>query len=177
MKRLFIILLAFIFLLSNLTIADAAAKKVTPTPKKTVTSQKKAAKSPKKSTKSKKQMQKKTTKKSKPVGKISGGGKIKGTDVAVSYKLQGSSLVVTFNNLKNVTSLSYTLTYFTDDQQEAAVGTVTPKGKTAETRSILLGTCSGNVCRLHPNLSDGRLEVKAKLKSKKTFSASYNIVF
>lgn len=175
MKRLFIVLLALTFLFSSFTIVNAAGKKVTPTPKKTITSQQKTTKTAKKPVKPKKQTKKKTTKKSKPIGKISGSGKIKGTDVAVSYKLQGSSLVVTFTNLKNVTTLSYTFTYFTSDQQEAAVGTVTPKGKASEARSILLGTCSSNVCRLHPNLSDGKLEVQMKLKSGKTFSQTYFI--
>ncbi|MBI4079096.1 MAG: hypothetical protein HY429_02245, partial [Candidatus Levybacteria bacterium] len=67
MKRLFIVLLALAFLLSSFTMVNAAGKKVTPTPKKTITSQQKTTKTAKKPVKPKKQTKKKTTKKSKPI--------------------------------------------------------------------------------------------------------------
>lgn len=156
-----IFLLIPILLLSSYPVD--AAKKPTPTPKKN-TSVKKST--PKKSTQSKKA----------PVKAVSG-AKISGSDIAVAYKVQGGLIALTFSNLRNAASLSYTLIYATNGQQEGAMGTVIPKGANTASRTLLFGTCSKNVCRYHTNISDVTLEVSAKLKSGKTVSKTYYIPY
>lgn len=146
----------------------------TSTPKKSSTSVKKQIKKVK--TKKSKPAKKTTTPK-KSTAKTSGNAKITGSNVDVSYKVQGNSLVVTFSNLKNVASISYTLIYTTNDQQEGAIGTVIPKGANTASRTLLFGTCSKNVCRYHTNISDVTLEVSAKIKSGKTVSKTYYIPY
>lgn len=200
--KFFILALSGLILLSSVSAAEAA-KKVTPTPQKikteqktksvqkTKTVQKKAQ--PKTSIKQKQTTSKKSTtiKKSAPVKKQTpqknktkqkstkskqpSTKKSTSSDISVSYKVNGSSLAVTFGNLKNATSVSYALMYATNGQQEGAVGTINPKGANTATRSLLFGTCSKNVCRYHSNISDVVLEVTANLKSGKTFSQTYPI--
>lgn len=168
MRKIFIIFLLLSILFSFGSNVEAA-KKATPTPKKSTNI--------KKIQPTKKPMPKKTTAPStkKQVGSSSGTEKISGTDVTVAYKAQGDSLFVNFGNVKNATSVSYTLIYSTNGQQEGAVGTIYPKGANTASRTLLFGTCSKNVCRYHSNISNVVLEVKAKLKSGKTFSASYKL--
>lgn len=178
MRKIFIIFLSLCVLFSFGSNVEAA-KKATPTPKNAIQKTNKKTTSVKKPKPSKKPTLKKTTtqstKKSPTTSKSSGSEKIKGADVTVSYKVLGGSLVVTFGNTKNATSISYTLIYITNGQQEGAMGIIYPKGANTVSRTLLFGTCSKNVCRYHTNISNMVLEVKAKLKSGKTFSSSYTI--
>ncbi len=135
-----------------------------------------AAKKPKSTKKPPVTTVKKTTT-STTTSKSSGGGKISGTDVAISYAVRGSSLVFTVSNTKKVSSLTYTLIYLTNGQQEGAIGTIYPKGANTVSRSLLFGTCSKNVCRYHTNVSNVSLEIGGKLTSGKTFSSSYSIAY
>lgn len=97
--------------------------------------------------------------------------------VTVSPKLRKDrqALIVYFSNLQNAKSVSYTLIYSTNGQQEAAGGSITPSGQTSTSRELLFGTCSKNVCRYHTNLSNMRLEVNADLKSGKKMAKRYRI--
>lgn len=202
MKKLLIIFLSVFILFSTASFAQAA-KKTTPAPQKikpvqksktiqktqpkTVTKQKPAQ--AKKSTNVKKKIpakkqtpkktntQQKSTQSKKPAGNTSKTTKTTGSDIAVSYKVRGGSLFITFGNLKSANSVSYTLMYETNGQQEGAMGTINPKGSNTATRSLLFGTCSKNVCRYHSNISDITLEVTANLKSGKTLSKVYPINF
>lgn len=171
MRKIFVIALSLFILLSSNSLAEAA-KKITPTPKKTTVKQKTVA--PKKVIPTKKQSAKKpnTTKKSTSKQSTT---KPTAIPITVSYKVTGGSLVISFSNLKNTSSVSYTLMYATNGQQEGAVGTIYPKGTNSASRTLLFGTCSKNVCRYHANISDVILEVRGKLTSGKTFSTSYSI--
>lgn len=98
------------------------------------------------------------------------------TRLLVSPKLHRDkqALVVSFGNLHTVNSLSYSLTYKTNGQQEGAIGSVSPSERNA-TRELLFGTCSKNVCRYHTRISNAKFEVVAKLKSGKTQTRRYRI--
>ena len=95
---------------------------------------------------------------------------------SVSPKLRKDrkALVVYFNNLQTTKSVSYMLIYKTNGQEEGAGGSVKPSERNA-TRELLFGTCSKNVCRYHPNLSNMSFEVKAQLKSGKNLIKRYKI--
>lgn len=168
MKLIIVLFLLIPFLLFSSYPADAA-KKPTPTPKKSSKTVKKPTPKP--------QPSKKIPAPKKSIGKSSGTEKITGSDVVVAYKVQGSSLVVTFSNLKNTSSVSYTLIYATNGQQEGAMGTIYPKGANTASRQLLFGTCSKNVCRYHTNVSNVTLEISVKLKSGKTLTKSYPIAY
>lgn len=103
--------------------------------------------------------------------------KASGSGIIVSPKLRSDrkALFIYFANLQNAKSVSYTLTYKTNDQEEGAGGTLTLDGSANATRELLFGTCSKNVCRYHTNISDMRLEVSYTLTSGKKFLKRYRI--
>lgn len=99
-----------------------------------------------------------------------------GSSLGISPRLRGDrkALLVSFSNVQNAQSISYTLLYQTNGQEEGAIGSVNPSQGTA-TRELLFGTCSRNVCRYHSNITNMKLEVVAKLKSGKTQTRRYRI--
>ncbi|MBI2036551.1 hypothetical protein HYT17_02900 [Candidatus Microgenomates bacterium] len=84
------------------------------------------------------------------------------------------ALIVYFSNLQNTTSVSYTLTYQTNGQQEGAGGTISSSGSSAS-RELLFGTCSKNVCRYHTNITNAKLEVRYSSTNGKTYLRRYRI--
>lgn len=102
--------------------------------------------------------------------------KTSNTSIAVSPKLRRDrqALNVYFSNLQNAQSVSYMLIYKTNGQEEGAGGSVKSSEGSAS-RELLFGTCSKNVCRYHPNLSNMSLEVKSQLKSGKNLTKRYKI--
>lgn len=105
------------------------------------------------------------------------GGQKASAGVSVSAKLRSDrrALVVSFANIQTAQSVSYTLLYKTNGQDEGAVGSVSPSEGNRATRELLFGTCSKNVCRYHPNITNAKFEVVAKLKSGKTQTRRYRI--
>ena len=99
-----------------------------------------------------------------------------GTGIAVTPKLRSDrqALIIYFGNLQNAESVSYMLIYQTNGQQEGAGGSVKPSEGSAS-RELLFGTCSKNVCRYHPNITNMKLEVTAGLKSGKKLIKRYKI--
>jgi len=99
-----------------------------------------------------------------------------GSALAVSPKLRGDrkALNVYFNNLQNTQSVSYTLYYATNGQQEGAGGTISSSNNSA-TRELLFGTCSKNVCRYHTNITDMKLEITYTTTSGKKFLKRYRV--
>ena len=99
-----------------------------------------------------------------------------GTGINVSPKIRDDkkALLVFFSNLQNATSISYSLTYIANGQQEGAVGSVSPSdGNTS--RELLFGTCSKNVCRYHTNISNAKLEVSYTSTNGKKYLKRYRI--
>lgn len=100
-----------------------------------------------------------------------------GSGIAVTPKLRRDrqALNVYFGNLQNAKSVSYMLIYKTNGQEEGAGGSVNPSLGNSASRELLFGTCSKNVCRYHPNLSNMSFEVKTQLKSGKSLIKRYKI--
>lgn len=102
--------------------------------------------------------------------------KSQGSGISVTPKLRRDrqALIVYFGNLQNAQSVSYMLIYKTNGQQEGAGGSVRPSEGNAN-RELLFGTCSKNVCRYHPNITNMSFEVTAQLTSGKKLTKRYKI--
>lgn len=103
--------------------------------------------------------------------------KTAGTTIGVSPKLRKDkrALIVYFSNLQNAKSVSYSLIYTTNGQQEGAMGAINLTGASTASQELLFGTCSKNVCRYHPNIKDTRLEVSYTSKIGKKYLKKYKI--
>lgn len=101
----------------------------------------------------------------------------KSTGINVTPKLRSDrkALIVYFSNLQNAKSVSYTLTYQTNIQQEGAIGSLNLTKVSTATQELLFGTCSKNVCRYHTGLNNGRLEVSYTTTSGKKYIKKYKI--
>lgn len=98
------------------------------------------------------------------------------SSVTVSPRLRADrkALLVSFGGLTSATSVSYTLTYNQNGQNEGAGGSITPDSATAS-RELLFGTCSSGVCRYHTNIKNMKFEVVSKLKSGKVVKRRFGI--
>lgn len=105
---------------------------------------------------------------------VTSGTVSRGVQSSVRLKANRLGLILTLSGFGNVTSVSYQLTYTTNGIPQGVMGTVQPSGG-IETRELLFGTCSKNVCRWHTNIRDARLIVTSKLKSGLTIRKSYRI--
>lgn len=97
-----------------------------------------------------------------------------GITVTPRLRTDRNALLVNFGNLQKTTSVSYTLVYNANGQEEGAGGTISSSDNTT-TRELLFGTCSGNVCRYHENITNMRFEVTSTLKSGKKTLKRYRI--
>lgn len=86
-----------------------------------------------------------------------------------------NSVIVTFQNLSNVKSISYTLSYKSGSTEQGAMGSITPTGAATETRDLYFGTCSHGVCTAHRNISGATLTIQTNLKNGKTNTKLYRI--
>lgn len=86
-----------------------------------------------------------------------------------------NSVIVTFQNLSNVKSISYTLAYKSGGTQQGAMGSITPSGAYTETRDLYFGTCSHGVCTPHRNISGATLTITATLNNGKTNTKLYRM--
>ena len=103
--------------------------------------------------------------------------KSQGAGISVTPKLRSDrqALNVYFGNLQNAKSVSYMLIYKTNGQEEGVGGSVNPSGRNTASRELLFGTCSKNVCRYHPNITNMSFEVTAQLTSGKKLIKRYKI--
>ncbi len=104
----------------------------------------------------------------------------KGVAAAVGYSKarlsrNTNSVVVTFQNLSNVKSISYTLAYKSGGTQQGAMGSITPSAASTESRDLYFGTCSHGVCTPHRNISGATLTIQSNLKNGKTHTKIYRI--
>lgn len=99
-----------------------------------------------------------------------------GSGITVSPRLRGDrkALLVTFSNLRNAKSVSYTLMYQTNGQEEGAGGTLSSLEGT-QSRELLFGTCSKNVCRYHTGITNAKLEVSYTATTGKKYLKRYRI--
>ena len=86
-----------------------------------------------------------------------------GTTIGVypRFRADRKALVVSFTNLQNAKSVSYSLVYSQGPlgQQEGAGGALNLIGQTTNKVELLFGTCSAGVCKYHTGIKDARLEV------------------
>lgn len=92
--------------------------------------------------------------------------KTKSPSLTASLAKNKLSVNANFNNLTNVTKISYQLTYDSNKGVQGAGGTikVTSKNKNLS-RNMLLGTCSRKVCTYHKNIKNIVVSVEFTLKS------------
>lgn len=82
---------------------------------------------------------------------------------------------MSLSGLNNASSVSYSLSYNANGIPQGVMGTIKPKSSKTETRELLFGTCSKNVCRYHTNISNAKLTITSKLKSGQTTRKTYNL--
>lgn len=75
------------------------------------------------------------------------------------------SVVLTFINLDKAAKVTYELSYLTNGLSQGVVGSLTPTGKTTDTRDLYFGTCSHGVCTPHWKITNARLCVRTSLKT------------
>lgn len=99
-----------------------------------------------------------------------------GSGITVSPRLRNDrkALLINFGNLQNAKSVSYTLIYQTNGQEEGAGGTLSSLSG-SQSRELLFGTCSKNVCRYHQNITNARFEVTYTSSSGKKYLKRYRI--
>lgn len=102
-------------------------------------------------------------------------GVVSGISVYPRIRNDRRALVVSFNNLQNANSVSYTLIYRTEGREEGAGGSVRTSEGNSASRELLFGTCSKNICRYHTNITNMRFEVTSQLKIGKTSTKRYRI--
>lgn len=85
------------------------------------------------------------------------------------------SVLVTFTNLGSVSKANYTLSYSANGIQQGVVGTLSPSGKSSDTRDLYFGTCSKGVCTPHTNITDASLTIATTLKNGRMNTKRYVI--
>ena len=74
------------------------------------------------------------------------------------------SVTLYFNNLKDVKTITYQMTYDSNKGPQGVSGTIKPKTRNIS-RRILMGTCSKNVCTYHKNVTNVHISGNYTLKS------------
>ena len=84
------------------------------------------------------------------------------------------ALILNISNLQKVNSVTYTLMYQTNGEDQGISGTLDSSSGSSATRDLLFGTCS-DVCRYHQNISNMKLEVVSLLSNGKQTLKRYRI--
>ena len=84
------------------------------------------------------------------------------------------ALILNISNLQKVNSVTYTLMYQTNGEDQGISGTLDSSSGSSATRDLLFGTCS-DVCRYHQNISNMKLEVVALLSNGRQTLKRYRI--
>jgi len=96
--------------------------------------------------------------------------------LVISPKIRSDrqALIVTISNLQKVNSVTYTLMYQTNGEDQGVNGTLDSSSGSSVTRELLFGTCS-DVCRYHQNISSMKFEVVSQLPNGKKTLKRYLI--
>jgi hypothetical protein len=99
------------------------------------------------------------------------------TSPTVSVRLSANhqNLLLSFSNLNLTKSVSYELTYLSNNIEQGIFGSVDPQKSNSDSRSLYFGTCSKRDCTLHKNITGASLTVTLKLKTNKTITKRYKI--
>jgi hypothetical protein len=87
------------------------------------------------------------------------------------------NVAVTFSNVKLCQSITYELTYLSNNLEQGVFGSVKPTEGNVVSRSLFMGTCSRKVCVAHKNITNLRLEIVYKLTSGQSITKRYRINF
>lgn len=82
---------------------------------------------------------------------------------------------ITFANVKLCQSITYELTYLSNNLEQGVFGSVKPTEGNTVSRSLFMGTCSRKVCVAHRNITNLRLEITYKLTSGQSMVKRYRI--
>lgn len=80
-----------------------------------------------------------------------------------------------FGGLKGVKRVNYTLMYEVGGVGQGVIGGFSPGKKTAISKDIYLGTCSGRVCTPHWNVKNIRLEAAVQYTNGKSSTKTVKI--
>ena len=92
--------------------------------------------------------------------------------VTLTPRSDGKEITLSLSGIVGAKSLEYELVYFAGEPrnqlQRGVVGAVDLQGKTDYTKSLLLGTCSRNVCKYDENVTEGTLSLTFRKESGET---------
>ncbi len=95
--------------------------------------------------------------------------------ISARLRADRQAILISFSNLKQVSSINYLLSYQTSGQDQGAGGTIEPSGTNNLSRELVLGTCSAGVCRYHGNITNAKLEITTTFKNGKQAVKRYRI--
>jgi len=93
------------------------------------------------------------------------GAKTRGITTLVSFRPDRLAIEVTFSNLSIASSVSYYLTYFSNGQEQAVMGSLDTTLSDPQQRELLFGTCSHGVCRYDTGITNAHFVVTTTLKN------------
>ncbi|PIS08749.1 hypothetical protein COT75_04680 [Candidatus Beckwithbacteria bacterium CG10_big_fil_rev_8_21_14_0_10_34_10] len=91
----------------------------------------------------------------------------------VKFRPDRLGLLLNFSNFQNLQSGRYELIYDTNGVTQGAGGSIILGD--SSTKELLFGTCSGNVCNFHENISNARLSIVSTLKDGTVILKPYRI--
>ena len=77
-------------------------------------------------------------------------------------------------NMNQAESVTYNLTYTADNILQGVQGSHNPQDGNTQ-KELVFGTCSGNDCAYHQNITDMIFELVVKLTDGKTLTKKYQI--
>lgn len=102
------------------------------------------------------------------------GGGARGVTTKVKFRSDRLGIIATFSNLDIARSVSYSLTYRSRGIQEGAGGSLTDLTN-EQTRELLFGTCSKNVCRYHTGIKNAVFTVTTTLPNNRKVSKRFRL--
>lgn len=93
---------------------------------------------------------------------------------ALKLRADRQALLLVLTNLSRAGSVAYRLTYQADGVSQGAEGSYDPAAGNTQ-KELVFGTCSGNVCTYHQNISDMLFQATIGLTDGRTLSRKYQI--
>ena len=97
-----------------------------------------------------------------------------GAWVKPKLRSDGKALLLMLGGMKHADSIDYTLTYNSGPVPQGIQSYHTPEDGNTQ-KELVFGTCSGQDCVYHGNLTEMILEIKIALKSGQTLTQRYQI--
>jgi hypothetical protein len=100
---------------------------------------------------------------------------VKEIDVKAKYKMNTNTLTLDFENLDNVKSVNITFSYDSRAISHGVVDGFTPNGVKKLKKEFFLGTCSGLVCKSHPNAYNIKITITGSYTNNQPFTRNISI--